>query len=88
MKKIKLIVFFAVAAGLLISGGLAGLAVAASQTKCPVMGYNVDQKVFADHQGKRVYFCCKDCPEKFKADPDKYMKKMETEGITPAAAPK
>jgi YHS domain-containing protein len=27
---------------------------------------------YQDYNGKRYYFCCGDCPEKFKAEPSKY----------------
>jgi YHS domain-containing protein len=30
---------------------------------------------FQDFEGVRYYFCCDDCPPKFKADPKKYAKK-------------
>ena len=53
-----------------------------AQTKCPIMGGDIDKSVFADHDGKRVYFCCKGCPEKFKKDPAKYIKQLEDEGVT------
>jgi YHS domain-containing protein len=43
-----------------------------AQANCPVMGDPIDPEVFAEHNGKRVYFCCKDCIGKFKANPDKY----------------
>ena len=46
------------------------------------MGGEVNKELFADYQGKRVYFCCKACPAEFKKDPAKYIKKMEAEGIT------
>ena len=52
------------------------------QTMCPVMGGAVNKKFFVDYQGKRVYFCCNDCPATFKKDPVKYIKKMEAEGTT------
>src|SRR5256885_157855 len=29
--------------------------------------------LFVDHEGKRIYFCCNKCPEKFKRDPQKYL---------------
>lgn len=46
---------------------------------CPVMtGNKVNHKVFADHEGKRYYFCCKGCPEKFSADPEKYIAKLKS----------
>jgi YHS domain-containing protein len=52
------------------------------QTKCPVMGLAIDQNVYADFEGKRVYLCCSSCLEKFKADPASYVKKLESQGIT------
>lgn len=44
------------------------------QTTCPVMeGKPIDKAIFVEYQGKKVYFCCEPCPEKFKADPAKYV---------------
>jgi len=51
------------------------------QTICPVMGGKINKKLFADHDGKRVYFCCAMCTKKFKEDPEKYIKKLETAGV-------
>ena len=52
------------------------------QTACPVMGGDIDKELFADHQGKRIYFCCKGCPEALKKDPAKYIKVLEDDGVT------
>ena len=52
------------------------------QTLCPVLGGNVDKKVYVDYQGKRIYFCCQGCDAEFKKDPEKYMKKIQEQGIT------
>jgi YHS domain-containing protein len=52
-----------------------------AQDHCPVMGNPVDRKVFFDYEGKRIYFCCSPCIEKFKEDPEGFIKKMEAEGI-------
>ena len=52
------------------------------QTLCPVLAGNIDKKVYMDYQGKRLYFCCSGCDAEFKKDPEKYMKKLEAEGIT------
>jgi len=88
MKVIKLMVLLGVTLGLLTSGwNMPGIAYAESQSKCPVMGGKIDEKIFADYQGKRIYFCCTGCLEEFKKDPEGYLKKMEAEGITPAKAP-
>jgi YHS domain-containing protein len=52
-----------------------------AQTLCPVMGNPIDKKVFTDYKGYRVYFCCKGCIDTFNKEPDKYIKKMQDEGI-------
>jgi YHS domain-containing protein len=62
-----------------------------AQTNCPIMGGKVNKAVFADYQGKRVYFCCGMCPATFKKDPAKYIKALEAQGValdkTPVPAP-
>jgi YHS domain-containing protein len=57
------------------------------QTVCPITGENIDKSVFVDYQGKRIYFCCSDCPPNFKANPEKYIKEMESKGIVLAKTP-
>jgi YHS domain-containing protein len=52
------------------------------QTVCPIMGGAIDSRIYADANGKRVYFCCNGCPAAFKKDPAKYIAQMEKEGIT------
>lgn len=65
---------------------------AATQTKCPVRGGDIDKQVYVDYKGKRIYFCCLGCDADFKKDPEKYMKKLEEQGVTleptPAGAAK
>ncbi len=51
-------------------------AMAGEQTTCPVMGNPIDKSIFVEYQGKKVYFCCKGCPDIFKADPAKYIAKL------------
>jgi YHS domain-containing protein len=46
------------------------------QVTCPVSGNPVDKKVFIEQDGQKVYFCCKDCIDKFKADTAKYKAKL------------
>ena len=46
---------------------------------CPVMGNEVDPDVYVDHEGRRIGFCCPPCIPKFKADPAKYLKKVDAE---------
>ena len=58
-----------------------------AQTTCPVMGGQIDKAVYADHDGKRVYFCCPGCVKTFEGDPEKYIKQMEKKGVTLEKAP-
>ena len=60
---------------------------AKTQTVCPVMGGKVDKKFFVDVKGKRIYICCPGCADKIKADPDKYMKILEDQGVEIENAP-
>jgi YHS domain-containing protein len=75
---------------LALAGGV--LAQGKTQTVCPVLKGNVDKNVYVDYKGQRIYFCCKGCDAEFQKDPEKYLKKMESQGVTleksPAAAPK
>lgn len=88
MKKMKLMVLLGITLGLLAFGWtMPGFVQAESQTKCPVLGNKIDEKVFVDYQGKRIYFCCAGCIDQFKKDPEKYLKKMEAEGVTPTKTP-
>jgi YHS domain-containing protein len=65
----------------------AGSVFAAAQTKCPVMGGDINKEIYADHEGKRVYFCCAACLPQFKEDPEKYLAKMKEAGVEPEAVP-
>jgi|GEM_PF-1836134 len=58
-------------------------AVGKAQTLCPVMGGPIDRTIFADYKGQRVYFCCAGCKEQFEADPEKFLKKMADDGVSP-----
>jgi YHS domain-containing protein len=58
------------------------------QTTCPVMGGKIDKAQYVDVQGKRIYVCCAGCIATIKADPDKYIKQLEAEGITLDKTPK
>ncbi|MFQ5589631.1 MAG: YHS domain-containing protein [Phycisphaerae bacterium] len=42
------------------------------QVTCPVSKEPVDQEVFLERNGQKVYFCCKGCINKYQADPAKY----------------
>jgi len=80
VKKIKTVIL-ALALAAFVAGGV-WAADPKPQTTCPVLGGNVDKNVYADYQGKRIYFCCKGCDAEFKKNPDKYMKKLQEEGVT------
>ena len=77
---ILLLTFVVFAAGMVLAAGEAPKG--KPQTICPVMGGEVDKSVYADYEGKRVYFCCDSCRKDFQKDPAKYIKKMEDQGIT------
>lgn len=51
------------------------------QATCPVMGGKISKTVYADYNGKRVYFCCAGCVATFNADPEKYVKKLTAAGV-------
>lgn len=80
----------AVSAGFLLTGcgPGEGEAKAGPQTTCPMMGNKIDKKIYVDHKGKRIYFCCDGCPKAFKADADAQMKKMADAGVILEDAPK
>jgi YHS domain-containing protein len=74
------------AALLLASGALAEkptkkTAAIPAEVACPIMAKNkvnikaaTAKKMYADHKGRRYFFCCAGCPEAFKKDPAKYAK--------------
>ena len=58
------------------------------QTTCPVTGDKIDKGLYVDHEGRRVYVCCKKCVDTVKKDPQKYIKKLEAGGVVLDAAAK
>ena len=46
------------------------------QTTCPVMGGAINTAIFTEYKGKKVYFCCDPCKEKFEAAPEQYIAKL------------
>ena len=80
MRMLKILAVFLVV--LVLAAGPAMAAEPQPQTLCPVLGGNIDKKVFIDYQGKRIYFCCPGCPAEFSKDPEKYLKKIEAQEIT------
>ncbi len=49
---------------------------AIEQTTCPVMGGAINKNLFTEYKGKKVYFCCAGCKEKFEKEPEKYLNKL------------
>jgi len=49
---------------------------AVEQTECPVMGGAINKALFTEYKGKKVYFCCEPCKEKFEAAPEQYVAKL------------
>jgi YHS domain-containing protein len=83
------LIWYSIAAAFFLTVAL-GTAWAAPQATCPVTGKTINKSSYTDYNGRRVYFCSNACPESFKKNPEKYMKKMEGEGVelekTPAPA--
>ena len=50
--------------------------VAIEQTICPVMAGAINKNLFTEYKGKKVYFCCAGCKEKFEKEPEKYLAKL------------
>jgi len=46
------------------------------QTICPVMEGAINKNIFTEYKGKKVYFCCPGCKEKFEKEPEKYLAKL------------
>jgi len=85
VKKIKAVIL-ALALTAFVAGSL-WAADLQPQAKCPVLGGNVNKQVYADYKDKRIYFCCAGCDKEFKKDPEKYLKKLQEEGVTPEPTP-
>src|SRR5271165_4592692 len=56
----------------------------------PVCGMNVNPataKHVYEHAGKKYYFCCAGCVEKFKANPQGYLNKPKSSGLVMLGMP-
>jgi YHS domain-containing protein len=52
------------------------------QTKCPVMGGDIDPQSFTTlASGLKVYFCCPGCEKKLYDHPEAYLPKLEAQGV-------
>ncbi len=54
----------------------AAAAESVEQTTCPIMGAKIDKSIYTEYKGKKVYFCCAGCKEKFEAAPEDYLVKL------------
>jgi YHS domain-containing protein len=93
MRTLSTVSIIILAAGLFMAGITPDSAMAAekkvkSQTVCPVMGDPINKEYFIDYKGNRIYFCCSSCPDEFKKDPEKYMKKIRGSGVVLEKTPK
>jgi len=60
--------------------------------KCVVSGAPAKEANFVEYKGKKVYFCCQNCPKAYKADPEKFATKanaqlLATKQIVQVACP-
>lgn len=46
------------------------------QTKCPVSGKPINPEQSVEYKGKKVYFCCPNCPAAFEKNPEQYADKL------------
>jgi len=60
-----------------VKEGDAGKTIQEMNKICPVMGGEAQKNVNYEYKGKMYYFCCPNCVETFKKDPEKYIKKLE-----------
>lgn len=52
------------------------IVLAVEQTTCPIREMAIDKNVFVEYKGKKVYFCCLGCEDKFEANPEQYIAKL------------
>ncbi len=91
------VVLSALAGGLVLFGCSRGeetapsaqmpIASSVAQELCPVMGEPIDQGIFIDHGGRRVYFCCPKCVGRFTNSPDSYAEELGGKAPAVSAAP-
>ena len=43
-----------------------------------MIGTAIDPEIWVDHEGRRIYFCCKRCLRQFRENPDFYLANLET----------
>ena len=54
---------------------------------CPVMpDMKINPDIFTDYEGKRIYFCCRNCRAAFGKNPEKYLSRLPQFGGSEAHA--
>ena len=48
---------------------------------CPVSDESVEEDVFMEYKGNKVFFCCNSCKGKFEKDPKKYTMKQTSQEV-------
>jgi len=76
----RLLLFLMFIAILLLLPLIAGANDLKRQTNCPVMGLAVDESLYVDKDGKRIYVCCGGCIGEVKENFDKYAGQLEDKG--------
>ncbi|NOZ13542.1 MAG: hypothetical protein GXO69_07830 [Acidobacteria bacterium] len=76
---------FSIMGGIVLSGIM--VFAGGAQTICPICKSPVNKNLHVDYKGKRIYFGCGGCPEKFMKNPDKFMAEMKADGIKLAPSP-
>jgi len=59
-----------------------------AQKLCPVMNEPINPNLYVDFEGKRIYVSCTHSLDIVKANPKKFVRQLEAEGITLEPAPK
>jgi YHS domain-containing protein len=57
------------------------------QTTDAFSGNPINRNIYADYQGKRIYFCCANSKRQFESDPERYIAKFRELGVTLENAP-
>ena len=58
-----------------------------TQKLCPVTGDAINPNIYVDYNDRRIYFCCDMCPAEFRKNPEKYLKVLDEQMKSGAAAP-
>ena len=59
-----------------------------AQKLCPVMNEPISPDLYVDFEGKRIYVSCTHSLDIVKANPKKFVRQLESEGITLERVPK